>query len=68
MLTSGATTTANRICHNPVSRNPGQDHTHAEEAVANYIEIFYNHRRPHQALGYATPVAYRARRVNSTAA
>jgi putative transposase len=32
----------------------------AIDAVANYIEIFYNHQRPHQALDYATPVAHRA--------
>lgn len=51
-----------------VHRTEFPTRAHAEEAVANYIEIFYNHRRPHQALGYATPAAYRARRVNSTAA
>lgn len=32
---------------------------HAESAVANYIEIFYNHQRPHQALNYQTPTATR---------
>lgn len=51
-----------------VHRTEFPTRSHAEEAVANYIEIFYNHRRPHQALGYATPAAYRACRVNSTAA
>lgn len=25
-------------------------HGRAEAAVANYIEIFYNHQRPHEAL------------------
>ena len=25
------------------------------DAVVNYIEIFYNHQRPHQTLHYATP-------------
>jgi len=32
----------------------------AQAAVANYIEIFYNHQRPHQALDYQTPAAVRA--------
>ena len=32
----------------------------ATAAVANYIEIFYNHQRPHQALNYQTPAAARA--------
>lgn len=51
-----------------VHRTEFPTRAHAEQAVANYIEIFYNHRRPHQALGYSTPAAYRAHRVNSTAA
>lgn len=32
----------------------------AAAAVANYIEIFYNHHRPHQALEYRTPAAARS--------
>lgn len=45
---------------------------HAESAVANYIEVFYNHQRPHEHLDYSTPAAHRAaytnRNVNNTAA
>jgi len=32
----------------------------AKAAVANYIEIFYNHQRPHQAIEYQTPAGMRA--------
>ena len=37
-------------------------HTHAEarKAIFEYIEGWYNTRRRHSALGYQTPVTYRA--------
>jgi len=37
----------------------------AIRAVANYIEIFYNHQRPHQTIGYTTPAAHRANFTNN---
>lgn len=41
---------------------------HAFLAVANYIEIFYNHQRPHQTLAYNTPAEHRANFTNNQAA
>jgi putative transposase len=43
-----------------VHRTEFPTRAHAQAAVANYIEVFYNHRRPHQTLNYATPAAHRA--------
>jgi len=41
----------------------------ATSAVANYIEVFYNHQRPHQSLNCQTPAAARAAyTTNKTAA
>ncbi len=41
----------------------------AIDAVANYIEVFYNCQRPHQSLDYQTPAAHRAAyTTNKTAA
>jgi transposase InsO family protein len=31
---------------------------HARRAVFEYIEVFFNRRRLHSALGYRTPAAY----------
>lgn len=32
-----------------------QHHAEARYAIAEYIEVFYNRRRLHQALGYRSP-------------
>ena len=33
-------------------------HTEAKTALFDYIEVFYNRRRLHSALGYQSPVDY----------
>ncbi len=39
---------------------------HASEAIGRYIEGFYNSRRRHSSLGYVSPVAFEALRVEKT--
>jgi transposase InsO family protein len=41
---------------------------HARRAVFDYIEVFYNRRRLHSALGYCTPAAYETKIHNHTTA
>jgi putative transposase len=37
----------------------------AQEDIARYIELFYNQRRIHSALGYRTPREVRTEYLNS---
>jgi transposase InsO family protein len=42
--------------------------THARRAVFDYIEVFFNQRRLHSAIGYLAPAEYEAKICNSKAA
>jgi putative transposase len=46
-----------------VSRRRFETREEARTAIANYIELFYNCRRRHSALGYLSPAEYEARRA-----
>jgi transposase InsO family protein len=46
-----------------VHRRRFETREEARTAIANYIELFYNCRRRHSALGYLSPVEYEARRT-----
>ena len=35
----------------------------ARSAIFDYIELFYNRKRPHQSLNYASPVEYETMRA-----
>jgi putative transposase len=39
----------------PWSHRQFRDHVEARQAIAEYIEQFYNRQRLHQALGYRSP-------------
>ena len=50
-----------------IEREPWPTMAQAEEAIAEYIEVFYNCRRRHSALGYQSPAEYERRYHAATA-
>lgn len=51
-----------------IYRQPLPTRTHARRAVFDYIEVFFNRRRLHSALGYMTPTAYENKIRNTNVA
>jgi transposase InsO family protein len=51
-----------------VHRTVYPTHKQAKDDIARYIEVFYNHRRIHSALGYKTPHEVRTEYLNTQAA
>ena len=50
-----------------VWRTVFQTRTEATEALARYIDGFYNPRRPHSALGFVSPIQFEKRSATQTA-
>jgi len=46
-----------------VHRTDYVSHSHARSSVFEYIEVFYNRRRRHSALGYVSPIEHEAAAV-----
>jgi putative transposase len=44
-----------------IARSRWRNHTEARVALFDYIEVFYNPRRRHSALGYLSPAEYERR-------
>ncbi len=51
-----------------IYRQPLPTRVHARRAVFDYIEVFFNRRRLHSALGYMTPTAYENKIRNTNVA
>jgi putative transposase len=47
-----------------VHRNKYQNHTQAKASLFYYIEVFYNRKRRHSALGYISPHDYEQSTIN----
>ena len=42
-----------------------ESHTHAKEALFDYIEVFYNQRRRHSTLGQISPAVFERRAAHA---
>tara|TARA_R110002096_G_scaffold77896_12_gene183608 strand:- start:127044 stop:127220 length:177 start_codon:yes stop_codon:yes gene_type:complete len=40
------------------------EHRDAQNAIAEYIEVFYNNRRIHSSIGYVSPADFEALNLN----
>jgi putative transposase len=49
-----------------LSRSSLRTHAEARAAIFDYIEVFYNRRRRHSALGYLSPESFERRRFTET--
>jgi len=50
-----------------IHRRPWPTVRQAREAIAEYIEVFYNSHRKHSTLGYVSPADFEARHEENAA-
>jgi putative transposase len=49
-----------------LTRSSLRTHAEARSALFDYVEVFYNRRRRHSALGYLSPESFERRRFAET--